>query len=54
MARQGDAASYPPSFKDPLHSGTEFILIEKRTGWFHIKLSDDSDGWIPETSAEII
>jgi tetratricopeptide (TPR) repeat protein len=54
VARQGDAVSYPASFKDPLHSGTDFILLEKRTGWLHIKLYDDSDGWISEDSAEII
>lgn len=54
VARQGDGQNYPPSFKEPLHEGTEFDLLENRTGWFHIKLSDDSDGWIPDDSAELI
>ena len=54
VARQGDGQNYPPSFKDPLHEGTEFDLLEKRPDWYHIKLSDDSDGWIPEDSAELI
>jgi hypothetical protein len=54
VARQGDGQNYPPSFKEPLHEGTEFDLIERRPKWFHIKLSDDSDGWIPEDSAELI
>lgn len=53
-ARQGDGENYPQSFKEPLHEGTEFDLLEHRLGWFHIKLSDDSDGWIPESSAELI
>jgi hypothetical protein len=54
IARQGDAQNYPPSFKEPLHEGTEFDLLENRPGWLHIKLSDDSDGWIPDTSADLI
>jgi tetratricopeptide (TPR) repeat protein len=54
IARQGDGENYTPSFKEPLHEGTEFDLLEKRPGWFHIKLSDDSDGWIPEDDAELI
>jgi len=54
IARQGDGENYPSSFKEPLHEGTEFDLLEHRPGWFHIKLSDDSDGWIPESSADLI
>ena len=54
VARQGDGPNYPESFKDPLHAGTEFDLLERRSGWFHIRLSDDSDGWIPDNSADLI
>ena len=54
IARQGDGQNYPESFKEPLHAGTEFDLLERRIGWFHIKLSDDSDAWIPDKSAELI
>jgi hypothetical protein len=54
VARQGDGQNYPPSFKEPLHEGTEFDLLEKRPGWLHIKLADDSDGWIPDTGADLI
>ena len=54
VARQGDGQGYPESFKDPLHEGTEFDLIEHRPGWFHIRLSDGSDGWIPDNTAELI
>lgn len=54
VARQGDGQNYPLSFKGPLHEGTEFNLLENRPGWFHIKLSDDSDGWIPNSAAELI
>ena len=54
VARQGDGLNYPESFKDPLHAGTEFDLLERRSRWFHIILSDDSDGWIPDNAAELI
>ncbi len=54
MARQGDGQNYPPSFKDPLHAGTEFDLLEQRPDWFHIQLEDGSDGWIPDNAAELI
>ena len=54
VAYQGDGRYYPPSFKEPLHEGTEFDLLEKRSGWLHIKLFDGSEGWIPDDSAELI
>jgi tetratricopeptide (TPR) repeat protein len=54
VAYQGDGQNYPHSFKAPLHAGTEFELVERRPGWFHIKLSDDSEGWIPQSTADII
>ena len=54
VARQGNGHNYPESFKGPLHAETEFDLIERRSGWFHIRLSGDSDAWIPETAADLI
>ncbi|MCI0499953.1 MAG: tetratricopeptide repeat protein [Planctomycetales bacterium] len=54
VARQGDGENYTPSFKEPLHEGTEFDVLETRPGWLHIALSDDSGGWIPDDAAELI
>jgi len=54
VARQGDGPNYPPSFKDPLHAGTEFEIIEQRPGWFHIELTDGTDAWIPDDNAELV
>ena len=54
IARQGDGQNYSPSFKDSLHAGTEFDVLESRLGWIHIKLFDDSDAWIPSSAAELI
>ncbi len=54
VARQGDGPNYPESFKEALHAGTEFELAEQRPGWLHIMLSDGSEGWIAEDTAEVI
>ncbi len=54
VVRQGDGANYLPSFKEPLHAGTEFELIEQRVGWMEIQLSDGSQGWAPDGSAELL
>ena len=51
VARQGDGRNYPESFKDPLHAGTEFDVLERRSGWLHIRLADNSDAWIPDNAA---
>ena len=53
-ARQGDAESYQPSFEDPLHAGTEFILLEERGAWWQIELPDGRSCWIPSHSAELV
>jgi len=54
IARQGDAESYQPSFEAPLHSGAEFILLEKRGAWWRIELPDGRSCWIPSHSAELV
>jgi tetratricopeptide (TPR) repeat protein len=52
--RMGDADSYQPSFREPLHSGTEFQLLEKRAGWWRIELDNGDATWIPTGSAELV
>ncbi|UCF85035.1 MAG: hypothetical protein JSV50_05220, partial [Desulfobacteraceae bacterium] len=54
VARQGDGQNYASSFKEPLHEGTEFDLLESRPGWFYIELTDNSNAWIPQISADLI
>lgn len=54
QARQGDGPNYPPSFKDPLHAGTEFELLEQRPGWLHIELTDGTDTWVPDDTADVV
>ena len=54
VARKGDGPAYQPSFKAPLHEGTEFTLIDKRGGWYQIELPDARRCWIPEESTELL
>ena len=54
VAHQGDGQNYPMSFKESLHAGAEFNVLERRPRWLHIRLPDDNDGWIPNNMAELI
>jgi len=54
VARKGDGPSYQPSFKEPLHAGTEFRLLEDRSDWIHVELSDGRRCWIPRKSAGFV
>ena len=54
IGRKGDSATFEPTFKDPLHMGVEFNLVEERKGWLHIELADGRRCWIPESAAELI
>ena len=54
MGRKGDSTTFEPTFKEPLHMGVEFNLVEERKGWLHIELADGRRCWIPESAAEII
>jgi tetratricopeptide (TPR) repeat protein len=54
IGRMGDADTYQPSFKEPLHSGSEFRLLEKRPGWWRIELENGDRTWIPEGAAELV
>ncbi len=54
IGRMGDADSYQPSFKEPLHAGSEFRLIEKRPGWWQVELENGDRTWIPEGAAELV
>ena len=54
IARKGNSETYQPSFEAPLHTGTEFEMIEKREDWFHVSLSDGRKCWLPQHSVGLI
>ena len=52
-ARKGDSERYEVAFTRPLHSGTEFVLIEERFDWLNVQLADGSKIWLPADSCMI-
>ena len=54
LARKGNGERYAPAFQEPLHSGTEFQRLETRERWWHIRLADGQECWIPARAAEIV
>ncbi len=54
VARKGNSETYEPSFKDPLHSGTEFRLIEDRGSWYQIELADARTCWVHSKDVELV
>jgi len=54
IARKGNSETYEPSFKDPLHSGTEFTLIEDRGSWYQIELADARTCWVPSNDVALV
>ncbi|MGD9158068.1 MAG: tetratricopeptide repeat protein [Desulfobacteraceae bacterium] len=53
-ARKGNSETYEPSFKEPLHAGTEFTLIEDRGDWYHVELSDSRTCWVSSGDVELV
>jgi len=54
IARKGDAETFQASFKEPLHAGTEFDVVEDRGDWLHVELADGRRCWLPRTSLELV
>jgi tetratricopeptide (TPR) repeat protein len=54
VARKGNSETYEPSFKEPLHSGTEFTLIEDRGNWYQIELADARTCWIHSKDVALV
>jgi hypothetical protein len=50
VARLGPGYAYDPAFQQPLHEATEFLWLETRQGWVHVRLPDASEGWLPESA----
>jgi hypothetical protein len=52
--RKGNGEGFEPQFKEALHEGVEFNVVERRTDWLHIQLPDGKTGWIRARDAELI
>ena len=54
IARKGDSDTYEASFQDPLHAGTEFVLVEERGHWIHVELPDGRRCWLPSRDVGLV
>ena len=54
VARKGDGESYEPSFKTPLHPGTEFDVIEDRGDGHYVELHDGRPCWVPTRAVGLV
>jgi len=54
VVRKGDGEGYDPQFKEELHEGVEFTVVQERSGWYRIALPNGLSGWIKKSQAEII
>ena len=51
---KGPGPSYQRQFEQPLQSGVEFKLQERRGGWWNVALVDGKTGWIDRGVAELV
>lgn len=52
--RKGNGLGFELQFKEPLHEGVEFEVLEQRLDWLRIQLADGKTGWIPARDTELI
>ncbi|MCH8149936.1 MAG: hypothetical protein IH987_18480, partial [Planctomycetes bacterium] len=50
---KGPGPSYQRQIEQPLQSGVEFKLQERRGGWWNVELVDGKTGWIERGAAEL-
>ena len=50
VVRKGNGESYTPQLPQPLHAGTEFVVLEERGSWLAIQLNNGINGWIRRDS----
>ena len=53
VVRKGNSRGYDPQFKQPLHEGVEFKVLEQRGGWLLIELADGNQGWVRTREVEL-
>ena len=53
VIRKGNSEGFERQFREPLHQGVEFRVLERRTGWLSIELADGKTGWIRADEAGV-
>ena len=53
VVRKGNSETYEAAFTDPLSEGTEFVVLEKRSDWLHVRVGDAGTCWLRQQDVEI-
>lgn len=54
IVRKGNGEGFEPQFKEQLHEGVEFDILEQRAEWLYLRLPDGKTGWIRGREAEAV
>ncbi len=54
IGRSADSIHAPQRFAQPLPSGTEVRILERRDGWLHVALANGRDAWVAESSVATV
>lgn len=54
VVRKGNGEGFAPQFKQKLHEGVEFVVLEAHKDWLHVELPDGKSGWIRADQGELI
>ena len=54
FGRKGPAYRYRTAFREPIHDGLEFEMVELRDGWMYIRLADGRTCWVPEGQVQLV
>jgi tetratricopeptide (TPR) repeat protein len=47
LLRKGNSEQYEPAFVSPIPFGTLAIVLDERSGWYFLRVSNGQEGWLP-------